>query len=448
MKLRGKLKIKEKYKWCQNDDGTYAIFDVPIFCCLTRPIQKRVNGKTVEETLEVTQADIDGIITNFDRERQRGFYPSAHISHQDAFSAEEQPGVAMLDNLCRHGDVLFSDLCEITEEEFKNFKSGKYPHRSVEGYDPDTKQIAGLALLKSRRPYIPFSILRLEESPSHPADERIFQFQSRRMALNFQEELKLLWTNWIKRGVLNFQDAPKPDDDNAPPPADDKKNFGDGGGGSEAKMDQILTLLQTIAQSLLPASSPGAPAMPSTNAPQPVAMQQQQQQPPPPAQSSEIAQLAQLVREQNANFTKQLQTMKNAQEADIYNKRLQRICEDNPALSANFSAYSAKLQNFTTGKDKEEFVNFVETFAESYDPHPAGKFAFSLSEKDSILNKHHDASPRLQAVAKMALNDYQDSSGSVTNFQQLYPSVQDFVDEAVKREELIPGSYEMIRKGG
>lgn len=145
-------KIGVKYRAVKNDDGTYSIFDVPIFGTL--PAGQRGNEKTIDrewmlKALERANTAAAG-----------GFIPPVHFAHPGGGSWKtcsfrlSRVGKMTLEG--KEMDVLFADLLEVGEDIVQAIEAGQFPYRSVEVRDWNEPNVNALGLLSGDPPYFRF----------------------------------------------------------------------------------------------------------------------------------------------------------------------------------------------------------------------------------------------------------------------------------------------------
>lgn len=145
-------KIGVKYHAVKNDDGTYSIFDVPIFGTLPagqRGNEKKIDREWMLKALERANTAAAG-----------GFIPPVHFAHPGGGSWKtcsfrlSRVGKMTLEG--KEMDVLFADLLEVTEDIVQAIEAGQFPYRSVEVRDWNEPNVNALGLLSGDPPYFRF----------------------------------------------------------------------------------------------------------------------------------------------------------------------------------------------------------------------------------------------------------------------------------------------------
>jgi len=441
------LEIKKRYRWCQQPNNRLCIFDVPIFATFSD-----------EHKGTVDKAGLVKIVAQFTTDKVSGFYPRVHLKHQDN-GTENAPGVGFLDNLYIDGNIIYGDLVEILPEYAKMLTGSgpsRLPGRSVE-YLPEESRIEGLALLESRSPFFRFPILALEKDPLE--SKALQQFEKRRGK-------KLAF---FKKKNITFQDQDSdPNDINNDPASEseaEEQNFCNmqGEGGMEAKMEQLLSVMTQLLEAVN-GEDEGEPEddgigeeleedeenVVSSEKPSSVAMQAN------PALRVLDGQLKQILKFQGC-ISKRLEGLEGKQAGVSYTEKLRAICCTSETL--DFNGLSSHLDKFSTTKDKDNFLIFVEAQAEQYGSHPAMNMLSGVDrqkiagKKNKMVQKYHDAQHKTQMIAGRAAQDYaetigQSNRGKGEKFQSIWPDMEKFVDFWVNEEEVSPGAYEKFSKGG
>jgi len=246
------MKFLERYKWEKNPDGTYDIFDVPIFAFYNSDDKRGSVG--AEESIN--------ILSNFQKEEALGFYPRIFIGHHNYLSKEKafdnNVGAGFIDKLTEKDGTFYCSMAHVPKEVFQDIMDKKYPYRSAE-YKPIAKKITGLALLASQEPYHKTPPLVLEdESIVHFCDnEDIVLFQK---GNDMSEEKKV--EERIKDDVI--QDTPeetftedsskeeKPlEEDKVESEENEKEEFSGTEEPKQDKMDSVIKMLEILVNALV-----------------------------------------------------------------------------------------------------------------------------------------------------------------------------------------------------
>lgn len=151
-----KFKVGFEYEWAKMPDGTYKLFNVPIF---QETVDKR-GGKNKK----YTRKDLEQIV-NLHNELQNKYQhaPSVHWGHNSRAEGEkEKLGEAVNFRL---GELfgkatIFCDIESIEPKIFEKIKKGKLPHVSVEIPHTDPPRIGSIAFLSSNTPYFTLPNIR------------------------------------------------------------------------------------------------------------------------------------------------------------------------------------------------------------------------------------------------------------------------------------------------
>ena len=146
------------YKAQQAPDGTWTIYDVPIFAVHVddrgaKPISFSV--KWLNKALERGKV-----------RHAEGYYPPLHISHHGEDGVEAAGKVRLTEIRDHpHGGreipTLFADLVGVRTDVFQRIRKGELSYRSVEILDVDSPEIDSLALLDDQVPYFRFPLLKI-----------------------------------------------------------------------------------------------------------------------------------------------------------------------------------------------------------------------------------------------------------------------------------------------
>lgn len=190
-------KNRTEYSSAQAQDGTWTIFDVPVFAEL-------VDDRR-EETFRV---DLGWLMRAFARGKTRereGYLPPVHVRHHGDADGVDEAGHFRFARIgpIQHGGktvhAIFVDLVGVGPKTYDAIRKGKLAYRSVEILDPDTAEIDSLALLDHEVPFLRLPLLRVtserpvalaqntpalcyQAASSGPAVAVLFRFQETTMA--------------------------------------------------------------------------------------------------------------------------------------------------------------------------------------------------------------------------------------------------------------------------
>ena len=151
--------MSPSYQAEQAKDGTWTIFEVPVFAV---HVDKR-GGKPLAFTLDWLKAALEKGKTR----HAEGYYPPLHISHHGAEGEVEAAGKIRFTEIRPHAHggekipTLFADLVGVRPDVYQRIRKGELSYRSVEILDVDSPEIDSLALLDSEVPYFRFPLLKI-----------------------------------------------------------------------------------------------------------------------------------------------------------------------------------------------------------------------------------------------------------------------------------------------
>jgi len=431
---------KVKYKWTQQPNGKYTVFDIPIF----QTFKDKKRGK-------LDKRDGAEIVKNFNEERTDGYYPRAHIEHQAEGSTENKTGAGFLDNLRFDGKTFFADLVEIPDVLFMQIKDLKYPYRSVE-YHADKKKILSLALLESQASFFQFPILNLEEEETKLNTIQQYTCSLREQVLQFRaddddafcdlcggttkEKIKM-----SRKSIKKMQtdehgpEETSPQDEAETPGLEE--NVEAVSFNPEEMMGQCHELLQGIDAKVSKMAEVLDMLLSGEEEEKQAAAGQQEIAPP----TSSVAM-------QLNEISKRLRQIEHHGNVSIHASRLKAICEENPSLI--FEEEVENLQKFSSDKDRKVFVDMIESRSARYPIHEASKFAQNFTRVDSnkVLAKFQQ-DPATMQFAKSVLKDYADTVNqrnrdAADKFVAMWPTAEKWVEYNVEMEQVAPGSYKKM----
>lgn len=155
------------YRAEQQKDGTWTIFDVPVFAEAvdTRgPKPLKFDAGWLSRALMIAQQ----------RERE-GYLPPLHVRHHDGQADVAAAGHFRLTRVApmayegQQRMALYADLVGVPDEVYQQVRAGRLPYRSVEIHK-GLREIDSLALLDHEVPFFRFELLRIaDEGANKPA---------------------------------------------------------------------------------------------------------------------------------------------------------------------------------------------------------------------------------------------------------------------------------------
>lgn len=155
-------KSLEGYKAEQARDGTWSIYDVPIFSAHT---DDRGGGDPIDFSKKWLEKAFRKALIR----QEEGYLPPLHVVHHGDREPARGAGRFRLKRLgsVRHGGeevpTLFADLVGIRESVYQEIRKGELPYRSVEILDYTVPEIDSLALLDHEVPYFRYALLTIGE---------------------------------------------------------------------------------------------------------------------------------------------------------------------------------------------------------------------------------------------------------------------------------------------
>lgn len=147
------------YRAEQAPDGTFTVFDVPVF----GEIEKYAHCGNPE----IDGEWLSGALARFAAREAEGYLPPLHIKHHGYGDATQPAGhfrLTRVGSLSYEGQqiqVLFADFTAVPEHVFARMQAGELPYRSVEVLDWDETEIHSVALLDDEVPFFRFPNLRI-----------------------------------------------------------------------------------------------------------------------------------------------------------------------------------------------------------------------------------------------------------------------------------------------
>ena len=147
-----------RYRAEQAKDGTWTIFNVPIFSVHT---DDRGGEPIHFDTKWLKKAVNKGQLRHAE-----GYYPPLHIRHHGD-SGVEAAGKIRFTRIASHSHggemipTIFADLIGVRPEVYAKIRRGELSYRSVEILDIDSPEIDSLALLDDEVPFFRYPLLRI-----------------------------------------------------------------------------------------------------------------------------------------------------------------------------------------------------------------------------------------------------------------------------------------------
>ena len=148
-----------RYRAAQATDGTFTIFDVPVFAAHT---EEREDGREID----FGTSWLNGALATAQRRQAEGYMAPLHVSHHGEGNVEAAGKFRMtrVGPILHDGqevDALFADLVGVRPEIFQRIMRGELSYRSVEILDVNRQEIDSLALLDDEVPFFRFPLLRV-----------------------------------------------------------------------------------------------------------------------------------------------------------------------------------------------------------------------------------------------------------------------------------------------
>lgn len=164
------------YQWSRNSDGTFNIFDVPVFAKHVRKLgMKLVLGKDGEPKVEENVVNVDeawlnnAIQINKTRRESGRYLGALHVRHHPTREGEQdrtEPAGKFVLKYVRPMmydgamvPVLYADFVQIPAPIFERIKAGLLPYRSIESLPPKFEEIDSIALLDTETPWFRLPML-------------------------------------------------------------------------------------------------------------------------------------------------------------------------------------------------------------------------------------------------------------------------------------------------
>lgn len=433
------ITLNQKYSWCQQPNGKYTIFNVPIFSTYEK------TGDKIDE--KITIKDLEKIIENFKIERDKGYYPPIFINHQSKGS-ENADKVGFANALHLEDGVILADFTEFNQCIKEEIEKINFPSRSVE-FDPENKIITGVALLKSRRPFFKFPLLSLTEAPVELGGIKT-QYQEQNIKI-FKESKRMGFFSVKPEESQEKQSQEKPKLEKKEEPKLEKEEMEETPQEEVqegTKLDQILSAIMQVLAKLvpseeqLPAEKPELIALGGSNF-EDKSMKLKDIQKIIQLENSKLRKEFQ---EERKKFETQISELSQMKATSIWEDRLRGMCE---VTGEDFESNQKFFASFESDKDRQKFLDYMEVQSQTYPESSATRFAASVGNApDSEEFKKYEAnSPRVKSVLKKAQKDYKLTAGQRNEskgkaFLKRFPSEEYFLDYVAKYEEKEAGFYQ------
>ena len=159
--IRGSVGVP-LYRADQARDGTYTIYDVPIFSAHAEELRDGTSREFTPEWLS-------GAVQKGLQRNAEGYLPPLHVRHHGDGEVEAAGKfrVTRVGSIL-HGGVetptVFADLVGVRPAIYERIRKGELSYRSVEILDVGATEIDSLALLDDEVPFFRFPLLRVAES--------------------------------------------------------------------------------------------------------------------------------------------------------------------------------------------------------------------------------------------------------------------------------------------
>jgi hypothetical protein len=253
------------YRADQQPDGTWTIYDVPVFA--TCVDARRVREKT-DKPLVFDEKWLDSALTIAKTRMAEGYLPPMHVRHHEPGASADEVEPAGFFKLKRVGTMiyegqsrptLFADMTGVPDRVFRRIKDGALPYRSVEIHK-SLRELDSLALLDHEVPFFRFELLRITDARPHAREgATVASMASDELAVTFAQGVTML--------TFNDKGAPAPATEVSFTAADMAVSFA---AAVEKAMGPIYAKLGigNQAPAATPAQAPAAP--PKTNPDRPV----------------------------------------------------------------------------------------------------------------------------------------------------------------------------------
>lgn len=439
------------YRWIQQDNGNYTIFDVDFFCAY--------RDESHEKIEEVTTEDLQRLASICKEMKEKdSFYPRINIGHQRP-GTDNRPAIGYLDFMNVDGDKLVSDFVEITPKGFEKIKAGKYPYRSAEISDKGF--LRACALLESREPFFTLPILALQADPSEMTEEYAL-YQRKRNIMEEKLSMSLFKKTKDKSGA-NYEngditkDPPETDSD----PVDEGDNYNHMDdeecpkymkhymGEQGKRHGEMVGYMEKMCQYMcdegkgedenkMQGGTDGEDMPPHAGvSPSSVAMQAQYQ-------STINAQTQQIDK-----LTKMVGKIYQEKENDTVVNRLSAMAQVDEGI--NFQAEKSYILSLESKQAKEKHLEYIGNRSNYQVEHHATAHLKALPKvrQQAISAKYQEEEPWVQKLASDAAKEFQATTGEAGNsLRGTWGTVEKFVEHVVEEEKINPGNFanKLLRK--
>jgi hypothetical protein len=166
--------------WSKNSDGTFNVFDVPVFAKHVRKLGMKLvsdkdgNTKVAENVVNVDRAWLNKAV-EINRSRlnhpEGGYIAPLHVRHHpqsaDLPDTTEDAGQFILKyvrDMEYDGEkipALFADFIRLPAAIFERIRMGKLSYRSIESLPPNFNEVDSIALLQNETPWFRLPMLTL-----------------------------------------------------------------------------------------------------------------------------------------------------------------------------------------------------------------------------------------------------------------------------------------------
>lgn len=153
------------YRAEQAADGTWTIYDVPVFAAHKREGMPRVTRVWLERAVAKAQAD-----------KASGYLAPLHVGHHNTGQPVSAAGKFLLTRVADFAfaggaprPTAFADFVGVSQGTYDEIKAGKLPYRSIEAADLRVAEINSIALLDHDAPYFKFPLLSIGSEAAQPA---------------------------------------------------------------------------------------------------------------------------------------------------------------------------------------------------------------------------------------------------------------------------------------
>ncbi len=167
-----------KFTAQQNPDGTWNVYDVPIFAAhtVTIPLENE-DGELVNTDIKIgrkwMKAAMEKSVARFQND---DYLPPLHVHHHFMGKDTKRSGFFKLKSIRKEKLenesiwTMFADLLQVPSEVYSFVRRGQLPYRSVEIHDIMKPEIDSLALLDDEVPFFRFKLLTIGKEIPNEGD--------------------------------------------------------------------------------------------------------------------------------------------------------------------------------------------------------------------------------------------------------------------------------------